>query len=242
MTYFGLIAVLLLGVSKTAFAEAPRCEGLDFIANYKVTFNNWDAGTSHRKFQIRGNCSHVRFDHQIVVKPIYAALGVHSVRQVSNMAINSQAEITPINFTYESGDEFYEATFDFENRTLNVSNGKQYEIPKVDEVLDWESWFISFLLRNSLQISDLAGQSVAIADHDSVNVYTYDQPTLELVETSDNSYETIRITMRRVDKKERTMTIWIAPSMENMPIKLQDKKKNQTITLDFLSVDQAQST
>ncbi len=232
-------AVAMLGVVQSS-ATAQQFDPPQFDVSYAVIFDGIDAGMSRRSFR-KDASGVVSVAHVLEVNSLLQMLGADPLRHIMAASILPDGRVMPQRFFYSDESEgkgLSEAIFDWESRQLIVEGGKyansRVELPQADEVLDWESWYLSLLLR---PVQSFAGQKVAIAEIDGIKKYTYGKVTAETLNTAVGAFEVHKLSMTRDDRKNRGFTVWLAPELANLPVKIQRKRKDRVSELNITQVD-----
>jgi hypothetical protein len=112
--------------------------------------------------------------------------------------------------------------FDWESRTVtNTINGDPWKMPLVDGAQD------RLLYQLQLMLDLQAGKteiSYPVADGGKLKTYLLDQKNAETIRTPLGTFDTVR--MRLVHGKRQT-TIWCAPSLKFLPVRIEQRSEDE---------------
>lgn len=146
-----------------------------------------------------------------------------------------QDRIRPLTYEVErEGRKGYRrfAEFRWQARKVAFSNGKTVDMPD-GYTLDNCSVPFAFMLGGSKAFSEKPLHVVGgkrIRDFEHIGV------TGEEIKTPFGKLESIRIEQRRTDNPTRKLIVWLAPTKNNLPVKMVEKRKSRTVTMVLQSV------
>ena len=142
---------------------------------------------------------------------------------------------TPIN--YAGGTlkkEKYRVNYDWEKRTLQFADGESLDMPD-GYILDICSMPFAIALA---QGKGLDQQTMYVVDGKKKRIRSYKllSSSNEAIETTLGSKETLKIVLQREFRPERTVTLWLSIDDQYAPIKVEEKRKSRTITMNVSSM------
>ena len=123
--------------------------------------------------------------------------------------------------------------FDWERRRIDFSDGRSLAIPR-HEVQDNGSFLVALMVRPTAK---LAGQHVNVVGGKGIRQYRYEKPVEEFIETPLGRLRTWRVEKRRLDRDNRTITVWLARDLANLPVKVVKDRNGKTTTLIIAAVE-----
>ncbi len=232
-----LLAVLWL----PGFAAHSQVDGLpEFDAVYAAQIDGVDIGISERAFR-KDSGGQVAIAHTLQVNALMQLLGVDPVAQISSARVGIDGRVRPERFFYSEktgGENLAEAVFDWHAGELFAAggpyDGNRYSLPENAEILDFESWYLAHFYR---PIEHYAEHRIGIAEIDKTRVYVYGPPRREMLDTAIGQFDTVRLTMARVNRKKQRFVVWIAPQMRNLPVRIQRIKGDRTLDLRIRQIN-----
>ena len=128
----------------------------------------------------------------------------------------------------------HSATFDWKTMQIHYSHGPVVPLPP--DTQDQGSLFYAFMLHPPTPGSE---QTIHISGGKKLNRYRYAETGSETLKTVLGTLPT-RIIERRVLKKDdEEFRIWLAPTRDNLPVRIQTIKRGEPTTLELESVSGA---
>lgn len=224
-------ALIAVGASAAA-AMAQEAAPPEFDVVYKLKYGETEIGTSHKAFRLH-EAGEMIVEQRLEVNALFQLLGVDPYIQVSKAGAEGQGKLIPLEFRYSrdlTQASMIDARFDWNARALRTSDGKVMNLPPELAIHDWGSWFLSFMLSNEYSTP---GTRIAIAEVDDVDVFAFERPRPETLDTALGRLETLRFTMRQEGKSDRGWSVWAAPSLDNLPVKLERFRKGTVFSLEI---------
>jgi hypothetical protein len=128
--------------------------------------------------------------------------------------------------------------FDWQQRKIQFSDGRSLDIPE-HEVQDISSFQVALMVR---PIKELAGQRINVVNIKGIREYRYETPVEEVIETALGKLRTWRIEQRRLNRPERSVTVWLAIDLGHAPVKVVSSKNDKTTTLAITTIEGIEST
>jgi len=111
--------------------------------------------------------------------------------------------------------------FDWNKKVLRFGDGREQALPLGTQ----DSGSIIFALMLALPPSDKP-QVVHLTDGKRLNRYTYSHAGREKLSTPIGDFDTVLV-QRANPRKQETVTIWVAPRLSNVPVKLKKERKGK---------------
>lgn len=144
--------------------------------------------------------------------------------------------IFPEKFTVtRSGRKSYQHTviFDWPGKSLNYSNQRTEAMP-AGVILDAGNMIYSYML-NPTDMK--VGRTLHVVNGKEVEVHKLTDVREELLNTEIGNLKTLRIEQKRMDKPERTFTLWLALEKNYLPVKLIKTRKGRSTKLLISKVE-----
>ncbi|PHS30072.1 MAG: isoprenoid biosynthesis protein [Methylophaga sp.] len=200
----------------------------DFSANYRVKLNGMSAGELKRNLSTNDDGSRT-FSSQSQAKGLFAFFKPDLIEETSIWKTEGKG-IRPQSYLYQrSGgkkDKYLSLTFDWQNQKIKMDDNKHVlSLQSKANTLDKLSYQLALML-------DLAQEKKTFSYHiaDGNKFKTYDIILLgtEIINTPLGKIETVKLTRQRGSKKQRKTTLWCAPSLHYLPVKIEHIEKDGT--------------
>lgn len=135
----------------------------------------------------------------------------------------------PMQYSYKDTNEKKKRdvslTFDWENKTVtNTINGEPWDMEITPDTQDKLIYQINIMF-SLLADNDLKKMNINVADGGKLKNHEIIIQKKETIETPAGKYETIRINR---DDGKRVTTLWCAPSLDYLPVRIEHYKKGDT--------------
>ncbi|MFT7235888.1 MAG: hypothetical protein ACI9QV_001474 [Methylophagaceae bacterium] len=220
-----LISCFTFLVSSALFAQ----ELPDFSANYLIQLNGIQAGELKRSLVSQANGSRL-FKSETQAKGVFAFFKPEKIVETS-LWKGSSDNIVPQEYRYTrtggKKDKYMALEFDWVTQQLSIDDKKQ------PWSLDLEQGTLDKLVYQLALMSDLAKEqhqfNYRIADGGKIKQYKITEISHEVVSTPLGYIDTIKLTRERNSSKHRETTLWCAPKLGYLPVKLQHTEKNGAV-------------
>ncbi len=119
---------------------------------------------------------------------------------------------------------------DYPNKTLQLDSGDTYPITS-GEILDSTEFPIALI---TADIASVAGKIVWEVNARKARRYIYHAPKPDMFELNGRSYNTWKVTRTKQGDIHRTVTYWLDPGRQNIPLKIITIKKDRETILTLL--------
>lgn len=201
----------------------------DFSANYLVKLNGLQAGELKRSLTtISPNLR--RFTSVSRAKGIFSFFKPDVIEETSLWRkINGQ--IRPEQYLYQrtggKKDRYLRMDFDWPKQQVNIDDHQH------PWSLDINTYTLDKLVYQLTLMNDLAAHKTKlvyqIADGGKLKTYTIDILGKEIVTTPLGKIEAIKLMRHRDHPHDRKTTLWCAPSLDFLPVKLEHVEKDGTV-------------
>lgn len=198
----------------------------DFSAKYTVSLKGIHAGDQQSSLSTNDDGSRV-------YKSTSQAVGIFSffkpdlVEETSVWRLHSNY-IRPDYYLYQrtggKKDKYMQLTFDWQANRLHIDDKKQpWSLPLEPNTLDKLAYQLVLM-------SDLADNKTSfnyrIADGGKLKTYTIKIVDTEMVTTPLGEIEAVKLIRQRKPTKKRQTTLWCAPTLNYLPVKLEHIEKD----------------
>jgi len=227
MEFMRSIAILILFIlpSTMVFAEVIP----DFSANYAIKLNGIQAGELRRSLVSNPDGSRL-FKSETRAKGVFAFFKPEVIVETSLWSRDAQ-QIKPIAYRYSrtggKKDKSLLLDFDWTTNQLHIDDKKQpWSLTLKADTLDK-------LIYQLALMSDLSEQQdhfhYHIADGGKIKQYLITKINQEIISTPLGEIEAIKLTRERSRSKDRQTTLWCAPALNYLPVKLEHIEKDGTV-------------
>ncbi len=221
------IAILILFILPSASLLADTIP--DFSANYAIKLNGIQAGELKRSLVSNSDGSRL-FKSETKAKGVFAFFKPEVIVETSLWSSDAQ-KIKPIAYRYSrtggKKDKTLLLDFDWSTKQLHIDDKQQpWSLTLKDDTLDK-------LLYQLALMSDLAEQQEQfhyhIADGGKIKQYLISKVSREVISTPLGKIEALKLTRERSRPKDRKTTLWCAPALNYLPVKLEHIEKDGTL-------------
>ncbi len=200
----------------------------DFSANYKVMLNGLSAGELKRELSTTENGSR-RFTSQTQAKGVFAFFKPDVITETSIWTQKGK-EIRPESYLYtKTGgkkEKHLNFIFDWKTQHVNVANKEQtHSFDVTDNTLDklvYQLAIMADLADNKKQLS------YSIAGKHKLKIYDIAILGEEIISTPLGKVKAIKLKRKRDEKQQRQTTLWCAPELNYLPVKIEHIEKDGT--------------
>lgn len=228
------LAMLAAAGCLLAAVSAPAGELPDRLElTYSLRYGSLTVGTSTRTLEHRADGT---YRHALHTTPKGMARLLTQVEWFEEGTFRiEQDRLQPLTFLkYRVGaskSHRHSATFDWKTMQIHYSHGPVVPLPP--DTQDQGSLFYAFMLHPPTPGSE---QTIHISGGKKLNRYRYAETGSETLKTVLGTLPT-RIIERRVLKKDdEEFRIWLAPTRDNLPVRIQTIKRGEPTTLELESM------
>jgi len=228
-----------------SFTTALSAEEIpDFSANYLVKLNGIQAGELKRSLQTETSGLR-RFYSASQAKGVFAFFKPDLIEETSLWRLQN-GKVQPHNYVYQrSGgkkDKKLEMQFDWKNQHVNIDDHKHpWKLELEAGALDKLVYQISLMRDLNRGIKQV---NYRIADGGKLKTYHIQLLAQETITTPLGQVETVKLTRKREKPSDRETTLWCAPALSYLPVKLEHIEDGTTFTAVIRSlkgIDKAQA-
>lgn len=224
--WFGLLGFIML----MPLGIAQPLE--DYSATYQIEVNGIAAGELTQQLETLTDGLH-RFRSASKAKGIFAMFKRDSVKETSLWTMAEQ-QIKPHQYLYQhiggKKDKYLRMDFDWQNAQIQIDD-KVYPWELAIEQDTLEKHVYQVQLRLDLQKQpDQTVFHYVIADGGHVKHYQIEKLEPEVISTPLGDIQTVKLKRQRDrdSKKDRETTLWCAPELNYLPIKVEHLEKDGT--------------
>lgn len=214
-----LLSCAALGPAAAAAEALPTYE-----AHYRVEYRGRHVGSSEQGIAYDAARQTYLFGTKTRARGLARLIAPGLVTEESRFAYEN-GKIRPLEFSFEDGtrrgkDNLHIA-FDWDRGIAVVTDADgPTELPLHNGVLD----------RGSMQVAVMRDMATptgpdryVLADADSLRTYEYEPAGEETVTTPAGEFRTVAFMQRR-EGSSRTMTVWAAPELQYLPVKIEQRR------------------
>jgi len=217
---------LLLSISTTLSAQ----EIPDFSANYLVKLNGIQAGELKRSLETQASGLR-RFYSVSQAKGVFSFFKPDLVEETSIWQLQND-KVEPQSYVYQrSGgkkDKTLEMDFDWQNKLVSIDDRKHpWQLELEPGTLDKLVYQISLMQDLDRGIKTI---DYRIADGGKLKTYHIEVLGQETITTPMGQIDTIKLTRHREKPSDRETTLWCAPALNYLPVKLEHIEDDTSFT------------
>lgn len=218
--------ILLFCFSHAAFAsDIP-----DFSANYLVKLNGIQAGELKRTLTTDDNGQR-RFSSVSQAKGVFSFFKPDVIEENSVWTLEKD-RVTPHEYLYlRTGgkkEKYLRMLFDWPNKQVSIDDKEHpWQLKIKKGVLDKLVYQISLMRDLDKGIEQI---DYRIADGGRLKTYTIQVLGTEIITTPLGQIETIKLTRQREKPNDRETTLWCAPALNYLPVKLEHVEDDTVFT------------
>ena len=228
----GLAALAAGAVATPAAAQDVRAEDMrPFSVTYAVGNNLVTAGDATLELARAGD----GWRYSLSTEPsgIFRLTGKGRIEEtalIDTAPAGDMLALRPGTYTYRQDDEArrsVDATFDWEAGTLDWLRRGELDSVALDRpILDRLS--VTLAVMSALRRGETEVQ-VQVFDNGRIKDVVFEDQGAETLETSVGELETRRVLRSNLDGSSRTTITWFAPSLDYMPVKIEQLKRGDLV-------------
>ncbi len=200
----------------------------DFSANYLVRLNGLSAGELKRVLTTAEDGKRT-FHSQSQAKGIFAFFKPDLVEETSIITLEDQ-KIHSQSYLYKrtggKKDKYLSIKFDWKSQQINIDNKKQtWSLPAQEHTLDKLNYQLALMLDLKQQNNEL---NYHIIDGSKLKTYDISIVETETIDTPLGKIATVKLQRQRDGKNKRQTTLWCAPKLNYLPVKIEHIEKDGT--------------
>ncbi len=200
----------------------------DFSANYLVRLNGLSAGELKRELSTNDDGSRT-FSSISQAKGVFAFFKPDLVEETS-IWIRKGNNVHPQSYLYQrtggKKDKYLSLNFDWQNQRINIDNKKQtWSLEAKPNALDKLSYQLALMLDLGQEKKKINYQ---IADGSKFKTYDIIIVGTEIISTPLGKIEAIKLERQHSSKKQRQTTLWCAPALNYLPVRIEHIEKDGT--------------
>ncbi|MGA8259153.1 MAG: DUF3108 domain-containing protein [Arenicellales bacterium] len=223
-----LTIVLAAGASAAAspdLAQLPKSAKLV----YDVSVYGAEVGNLITEISRTGDIYHVESETR--AEGLAAILLGGSLHEDCDFSVSDSMEIKPRRYRIEKeGRDAYSHTADFlwDKMKVKYEDGSVLSIPRAGYVID--NCTVPFAFAAADRIALKGYPSIHILGGERMRDYDDIKVSRETVRVPAGKFDTVRIDQQRVDSPDKTLTIWVAPTMQNIAVKIVERRRSRIAT------------
>ncbi len=234
--YLVALCLTLGGWSAALSAEpAPQVAMQPFQATYSVRVGNIPAGEVKVSLELTKDGGY-RYSQHSIPQGLAAFLTSTEVTEVSEGRIEGQ-QIIPARYNYQreksKNAKRVELHFDWESGQVTDNAAKpKWSLKMPAGTQDKFSKQLAMVFAMNAEPRDV---SFPVADRGRIKTYHFRPKGKETVKIGKKSYSTIRVDRFKNDKPA-SGTLWIAPKLHYLPVKVEKPERGNTFVMELVSV------
>jgi len=129
----------------------------------------------------------------------------------------------------------YEVGFDWDNRKIDFSEKKSLDMPQGYIVDNCIMWFDAALLKGD-GLGDTPLYSID-GKKNRIRGFKQRSSEIEVIETRLGKKEAIKFVLERELRPDRTLTFWLSPEDQYLPLRIRESRKSRTTTFEVESLE-----
>lgn len=226
MRYF--FYLVLLCMSSTAFAQNLN----DYSAKYEIEMNGLQAGELTQQLETLTDGLH-RFRSATKAKGVIAVFRRDTVKETSLWTLSSQ-QIKPRQYLYQRNggkkDKYLRMDFDWRTNSVHIDDKVHpWDLEIESDTLEKHVYQVQLRL-DLLKNPEQSTFNYLIADGGRIKHYQIARLEQETISTPLGQIDTVKFKRQRDrdSDKDRETTLWCAPELNYLPVKLEHIEKDGT--------------
>lgn len=226
MRYF--FYLVLLCISSTAFAQNLN----DYSAKYEIEMNGLQAGELIQQLETLTDGLH-RFRSATKAKGVIAVFRRDTVKETSLWTLSSQ-QIKPRQYLYQRNggkkDKYLRMDFDWRTNSVHIDDKVHpWDLEIESDTLEKHVYQVQLRL-DLLKNPEQSTFNYLIADGGRIKHYQIARLEQETISTPLGQIDTVKFKRQRDrdSDKDRETTLWCAPELNYLPVKLEHIEKDGT--------------
>lgn len=124
----------------------------------------------------------------------------------------------------------YQVGFDWDNKKIDFSNDQTLDMPQGYIVNNCVFWFAAALLKDQ-GLGDLPLYSID-GKKNRIRGYKQRSREYETIETRLGEKKVVKLVLERELRPNRTVTFWLSPDDQYLPLRIRESRKSRTITFE----------
>lgn len=219
------LTLLLIGLLITpAFADNVD----DYAATYEVSLNGFNVGELKQTLTSRDDDTRKLYS-RTKAKGVFKLIKSDVIRETSIVTI-ADGKVRPQHYTYDRSesdkDKHVELDFDWQAQEVAIDDKKHpWSLDLENNTHDKHAYQLQLMLdlRDSTE-----SLTYRIADGGELKTYKIAVLGEETVNTPLGKIDTIKLRRERDADSERETTLWCAPALGNLPVRLEHKEKDDS--------------
>ena len=204
-----------------------------FQAEYSIQYGDAVLGKASRTVSNEGDGISVStFD--VVPGNLLVLFGESSYKQQSVFKVReSRATSIAFEITNSKNKGSDSAVFNWSAGKIELGNGKSLKMPE-GEIYDFESWHASLMITDP---QELEGQIISIVERNRLRTYLYESAQSDVLDIQGYPVNSVRVELQDVDNWERGYTVWVVTEYRNIPVRIEKRKKGQTLRFEIQALN-----
>lgn len=229
-----LILPILLGIM--AIATAPAVSPQSLPESVKLTYdvNYYDTGLGNLVTELTRNGDTYEVQAETRAEGLASILLGGTLRETCEFSVSDSMEIKPLHYTIEKeGSDAYIHSADFLWKDMKVAykDGKSLGIPPAGYVID--NCTVPFAFAAAEQITVKEYPYIHILGGKRLRHYEDIQVSRESVEVPAGTFDAVRIDQQRVGSPEKKLSIWVAPALQNIAVKIEERRTMRVTSMEL---------
>lgn len=231
---FQLILPILLGISTIATAPAVLPQSLPESVKLTYDVNYYDTGLGNLVTELNRNGDTYEVQAETRAEGLASILLGGTLREECEFSISDSMEVKPLHYTIEKeGNDPYTHSADFLWKDMKVAydDGKSLDIPLAGYVIDNCTVPFAFAAADKITVKEYP--YIHILGGKRLRHYEDIQVSRETVEVPAGTFEAVRIDQQRVGSPDKKLSIWVAPGLQNIAVKIEERRKMRVTSMEL---------
>lgn len=233
---FPLLLPVVLGIATIAAAPnaAPPLLPEPIKLTYDVRLYETELG--NLVTELKRNGSNYEVQSETRAQGLASILLGGTLREECTFSVSDTMEVKPQRYTIEkegSGAYAHAADFHWEDMKVEYESGRSLDIPLAGYVID--NCTVPFAFAAADRITLKKYPYIHILGGKHLRHYEDIQVSRETVEVPAGKFETVRIDQQRVGAPDKKLSIWVAPDMQNIAVRIEERRKFRVTTMELSS-------
>jgi hypothetical protein len=235
---FHVLLPILLGVATIAATPTGSTQYLpeSVTLTYDVRLYETELGNLVTRLSRNGDNYEVQAETR--AEGLAAILLGGSLKEECEFSVSDSMEVRPQHYTIEKEgrDAFsHSAEFLWNDMKVAYDNGSTLDIPLAGYVIDNCTLPYAFAAADRITLKQYPYLHILGGE----NLRHYEDITIsrETVEIPAGEFETVRIDQHRVGSEDKKLSIWVAPALQNLAVRIEERRKMRVTVMELSNTE-----
>lgn len=232
------LSLILLGSAALMLARAGAAQVLPESVQLTYNVKLYDTELGNLVTRLTRDGSTYTVESETRAEGLASVLLGGTLREECKFVLSDSLELKPRLYSIEKeGSDPYKlsAEYFWEDNEVRYDSGRSVHIPLEGYVIDNCTVPYAFAAAEDITLKEYP--YLHILGGKRLRHYEDIKVSRETVEVPAGTYEAIRIDQQRVDSEDKTLTVWVAPTEQNLAVKIEERRPFRVTTMELLKTE-----